>query len=45
VVVVFVGHLHFDSSPVRLVVADDNVPGDMLCVGMAACSIARVIGS
>jgi hypothetical protein len=44
VVVVLVAHIHFDSSPVRLVVADDSVPGDMLCIGMGACPVARVIG-
>jgi hypothetical protein len=44
VVVVFAGHLHFDSNPVWPLVADHNVPGDMLSVGMAACPVARLIG-
>jgi hypothetical protein len=39
--VVVVAHLLFDSSPVWPLVADDNLPGDMRCVGMAARPIAR----
>jgi hypothetical protein len=44
VVVVLVAHLHFGSSPVWPLVADDNVPGDMLCIGMAAFPVARLTG-
>ena len=41
-VVVLIAHIHFNSSPVWPLVADDNVPGDMPCVGMAASSSAQL---
>jgi|HubBroStandDraft_5_1064220.scaffolds.fasta_scaffold71965_2 hypothetical protein len=42
-VVVAIAHLHFDSSPVWPLVADNIVSRDMLCFGMAACPVTQLI--